>query len=111
MIRLLCEDTGYEVREVDCAGAALAFLAAEGLHVGVCFADLGGAAEMNPADFASELYREYPWIKVAISSSLAVDSSLPASTRVTASPWLPLEIIMQAESANDVRRRAKLASH
>jgi DNA-binding NtrC family response regulator len=107
----LFEGSNFQAREVDSCEAALRFLAREGLEVGVCFADLAGCPDGDCTNFAREVARDYPWVKIVISTSQVNASMLPANTKIVDHPWAPLDIIRHAEHASSEQRLARLASH
>jgi hypothetical protein len=108
---LLFENSEYQAREVDTCGAALQYLACNGLDVSVCFAELVGCPDGDCANFARDIAREYPWVRLVISTPEVSATAMPANTSIIEHPWAPLDVIIQAERASSAQRLAKLASH
>jgi CheY-like chemotaxis protein len=96
----LIEETDLDVVEEDSAEAALAYLKSNARSVALLFADIR-LRRMDGVELARIVERDWPWIRVLITSGNPGDrlGDLPRGARYVPKPWRALDVLIEAERA------------
>jgi CheY-like chemotaxis protein len=94
---VLLEESDMTVTQCESAEAALAVLQKIGGCVSILFTDVHLAGAMDGVELAQFAARRYPNIHVIVTSSLAVAKRLPDGVMFMPKPWLPLNVLREAE--------------
>ena len=97
----LLEETDLDVVEESSAEDALAYLREHAADVALLFADIR-LRKMDGVDLARIVKRDWPWIRVLVTSGNAGDrvSALPRDARFIPKPWRALDVLIEAEKVS-----------
>lgn len=96
LVSLIFEESEMNVIQCESAEAAAAVLEKAGQDLTVMFTDVELAGKMSGVELAELAKRRFPEIDVIITSGQGVDR-IPENTLFMPKPWLPLELLRQAE--------------
>jgi DNA-binding NtrC family response regulator len=96
LVSLIFEESEMNVIQCESAEAAAVVLDKAGQDLTVMFTDVELAGEMSGVELAELAKRRFPEIDVIITSGQGVDR-IPENTLFMPKPWLPLELLRQAE--------------
>jgi DNA-binding NtrC family response regulator len=94
---VLLEDSEMSARQCESAEAALLVLEKIGGCVSMIFTDVNLAGTMDGVELAHFAARRYPNIHVIVTSGLALAKRLPDGVLFMPKPWLPLNVLREAE--------------
>lgn len=96
----LIEETDLDVVEEDSAEGALAYLKRNAPQVALLFADIR-LHRMDGVELARIVKRDWPWIRVLVTSGDGGDRvrDLPGGATYMPKPWRALDVLMEAERA------------
>jgi CheY-like chemotaxis protein len=102
---VLVEELGFPVSGFATADAAIAFLEEHAAEVLVLFTDVILPGDLDGAGLAHRSRRNWPWIKVIVSSGRIEPGpgDLPEGVEFIAKPWLPLDVIRAITRPADER--------
>lgn len=96
LVSLIFEESEMNVIQCESAEAAAVVLEKAGRDLTVMFTGVELAGEMSGVELAELAKRRFPDIDVIITSGQGVDR-IPENTLFMPKPWLPLELLRQAE--------------
>lgn len=96
LVSLIFEESEMNVIQCESAEAAAVVLEKGGRDLTVMFTDVELAGKMSGVELAELAKRLFPDIDVIITSGQGVDR-IPENTLFMPKPWLPLELLRQAE--------------
>jgi DNA-binding NtrC family response regulator len=94
---VLLEDSEMGVIQCESAEGALRVLEKMGGCVSMLFTDVSLAGKIDGVELAHSATQRYPNINVIVTSGLALAKSLPEGALFMPKPWLPLELLREAE--------------
>jgi two-component system cell cycle response regulator CpdR len=97
MVVTLLEENGMDVIQCESAEAAWRVLEKIGGCVSMMFTDVNLAGRIDGVELAHFAARRYPTIHVLVTSGLAPAKSLPEGSVFMQKPWLPLDLLREAE--------------
>ncbi len=103
MICLLLEESDYAVIQCESAEAAELVLDKHGGSLALMITDVALAGRMSGVELARIATARNPGLDVIVTSRDALPESLPAGAKFWSKPWVPLDILREAELAQ-VRR-------
>ncbi|MBZ6075336.1 response regulator [Microvirga puerhi] len=97
----LLEETELDVVEAENAEVALAYLQKRGGEVAMIFADIRLPGEMDGVELAQFAARNWPTIRIVVTSGSNGDrlKTLPDCVTFIPKPWRGLDVLIQAEKA------------
>ncbi len=97
LVVVLLEESGMAV--IPCASAkeAVRTLGKTGVNVSMIFIDVSLAGQVESLKLVQFATQHYPNIHVIVTSGLALTKSLPEGTMFMPKPWIPLEVLREAE--------------
>jgi two-component system cell cycle response regulator CpdR len=101
MAALLEEESRMGVIQCQSAEEALRVLEKMGGDVSTIFADVNLAGKIDGVELAHFTTQCYPNIHVVVTSGLALTKSLPKGATFMPKPWLPLDVLREAERSQD----------
>jgi CheY-like chemotaxis protein len=100
----LLEETDLRVVEASSGEEALDYLRAHAGEVVFLFTDVRLPCLMSGVDVARNVQRNWPWIRVIVTSGASLDldelGQLPHEAKFMPKPWRALDVLMEAERAN-----------
>ena len=97
LVSLILEESDMHVIQCGSAEAAAVVLEKSGSDLTLMFtADL---ADMSGVELAKIAAQRYPHIDVIVTSSEDVDGDIPDKALFMPKPWLPLELLREAEQS------------
>ena len=97
LIALLLEESDMGVIQCESAEAALRVLERLGGCVSMLFTDVNLAGMLDGVDLAHFARKRFPGMNIVVTSGAAQTRALPADTTFMAKPWLPLDLLREAE--------------
>jgi DNA-binding NtrC family response regulator len=97
LVGVLLEGSKMEVIKCESAEGALYELAKMGGRVSMMFTDVNLAGKIDGIELAHFAAQCYPNIHVIVTSGNALTRSLPDRVTFMPKPWLPLDILREAE--------------
>ena len=101
LVVTLLEESEIGVIQCQSAEEALYVLEKLGADVSMMFTDVNLAGKIDGVDLAHFATRCYPKIRVIVTSGLALPKSLPEGAMFMPKPWLPLDVLREAERLQD----------
>ena len=98
---VLLEECEMGVIECENAERALRILAKMGDCVSMIFTDVELAGKIDGLELAYFARQCYPDIHVIVTSGRALAKSLPEGATFMAKPWLPLDVLREAQRSRD----------
>jgi len=96
LVAVLLEESEMEVVACDSAEAALTALDRYGSRVNMIFTDVNLAGMLTGVELAAIAKQRFPDLCVLVTSGKQAPP-LPAGTRFLAKPWMPLDVLREAE--------------
>ena len=98
-VATLLEEVGFETIETGSAEEALESLRENAPRVTLLFTVVKLRSEQDGVDLAKVVSREWPWIRILVTSGDAKAGlrDLPKSARFMPKPWRALEVLVEAE--------------
>ena len=97
LVRVLLEESKMEVIRCESAEGALCELEKMGERVSMMFTDVNLGGRIDGVELAHFTVWCYPNIHVIVTSGNALTKSLPDGVTFLPKPWLPLDILREAE--------------
>lgn len=99
LVAAILEEAGFETVEAADAEEALACLTKNGPRVTLLFTDVRLPNGRDGIDLARIVDRDYPWIRILVTSGAADPklSDLPDGATFMPKPWRALEVLVEAE--------------
>jgi CheY-like chemotaxis protein len=97
LVVVLLEESEMSVTQCESAEAALRILEKIGGCVSILFTDIHLAGAMDGVELAHFVAQRYPNIHVIVTSGLAPARRLPDGVMFMPKPWLPLNVLREAE--------------
>jgi two-component system, cell cycle response regulator CpdR len=97
MVAMLLEESEMGVIQCESAEEALRALEKIGGRVSMIFTDICLAGKIDGVELAHFAARCYPTIRVIVTSGLALTKGLPEGVMFMPKPWLPLDVLREAE--------------
>lgn len=94
---VLLKESEMGVIECESAEVALGVLEKMGECVSMMFADVNLAGKIDGVELAHFATQRYPNIHVIVTSGLALTKGLPEGAMFMPKPWLPLDVLREAE--------------
>jgi two-component system, cell cycle response regulator CpdR len=106
MICLLLEESDYDVIQCESAEAAELVLERNGGSLRLMMTDVNLAGHMNGVELAHIAKRRVPDLEVIVTSGRPLKEALPDGARFWPKPWVPLDVIREAEKMALAHRAA-----
>jgi two-component system cell cycle response regulator CpdR len=106
MICLLLEESDYDVIQCESAEAAELVLERNGGSLWLMMTDVSLAGHMNGIELAHIAKRRVPHLDVIVTSGRPLKEALPDGARFWPKPWVPLDVIREAEKMSLAHRAA-----
>jgi two-component system cell cycle response regulator CpdR len=97
MAATLLEESGMGVIECESAEAALRVLEKMGGCFSLMFTDINLSGRMDGVELAHLAHDRCPDLRVVVTSGLAPKTRLPDGATFMSKPWLPLDLLREAE--------------
>lgn len=97
LIAVLLEESGMSVVQCKSAEEAFRVLQQSGERIVMMFTDVALAGNIDGIDLSRFVRRWYPHIRILVTSGRAPTKSLPDGTMFMPKPWLPLDVLREAE--------------
>jgi two-component system cell cycle response regulator CpdR len=97
MICLLLEESDFEVIECESAEAAELVLERNGDSLSLMMTDVNLAGHMNGVELAHIAKKCNPELGVIVTSGMPLQQDLPDGAKFWSKPWVPLDVIREAE--------------
>jgi DNA-binding NtrC family response regulator len=97
MLVMLLEESEMGVIQCDSAEGALRVLEKMGRCLSMMFTDVNLAGKIDGVELARVATQCYPNIHVIVTSGLALTKNLPEGAMFMPKPWLPLDVLREAE--------------
>jgi CheY-like chemotaxis protein len=97
LVTVLLEESEMSVIQCDSAEGALRVLEKIGGHVLMIFTDVNLTGKIDGVELAHFATRCYPSIHVVVTSGLAMTKTLPDGVMFMRKPWIPLDLLREAE--------------
>jgi two-component system, cell cycle response regulator CpdR len=101
LVVVLLEESEMEVIQCQSAEAALWMLEWMDGRVSMIFTDVSLAGKIDGVELAHFATQSYPNIHVIVTSGLGVPKSLPEGALFMPKPWLPLDVLREAEHSRN----------
>ncbi len=109
MLRMLLEESDYEVLSCESGEIAELILGKNGESVAFLMTDVELAGQMSGVELAYVAKKYNPTLDVVVTSGRPLGEPLPDGAKFWAKPWSPLDILREAEIAqlSSTRRRRR----
>jgi two-component system, cell cycle response regulator CpdR len=97
LVAVLLEESELSVIQCKSAEQALRVLKKTGGRVTMMFTDVKLAGKIDGVELAHSATKRYPNIHVIVTSGLELTKSLPEGALFMPKPWLPLDVLREAE--------------
>ena len=97
LVSVIFEESDMHVIACVSAEAAAAVLEKVGDRLALMFADADLGGEMSGVDLAQIATEHFPHLDVIVTSGEDVEEDMPDNVVFMQKPWLPLELLRQAE--------------
>lgn len=101
MVATLLEECEMGVIQCDSAEVAMQVLARVGPMLSMLFTDVSLAGKVDGIELARVARRHYPQLRVIVASGYDVGHELPDQALFMPKPWLPLDLLREAERARN----------
>jgi CheY-like chemotaxis protein len=101
LVVTLLEESGMDVTECESAEAAWRVLEKIGGRVSMMVTDVNLAGTIDGIELAHFARQHYPEIRVIVTSGLAMTKSLPEGAIFMPKPWLPLDLLREADRSKN----------
>jgi len=99
VVAMLLEECEMGVIQCDSAETAIAVLDRVGPLLTMLFTDISLAGKIDGIELAQIARENYPQMHVVVVSGYALDRDLPERALFMPKPWLPLDLLREAERA------------
>jgi len=99
VVAMLLEECEMGVIQCDSAETAIAVLDRVGPMLTMLFTDISLAGKIDGVELARIARDSFPQLHVVVVSGYALNRELPDRARFMQKPWLPLELLREAERA------------
>lgn len=103
LVAALLGETELMLVEASSGEEALHYLRSHAGEVVFLFADARLPCLMSGVDLARNVRQNWPWIRIMVTSGASLHpdglTKLPPEVRVMPKPWLPLDVLLEAEKA------------
>lgn len=99
MVTMLLEECDMGVIQCDSGETAMAVLDRVGPMLSFMYADVSLAGKVDGIELAHFARETYPELHVIVASGYDVNDKLPDKTLFMPKPWLPLDLLREAERA------------
>ena len=93
----LLEESGMNVIQCESAERAMSVLEKVGRRIALMFTDVNLAGRMDGVQLAHFAKRRFAGLHVIVTSGLSLRESLPDGALFFPKPWLPLDVLREAE--------------
>lgn len=97
LVVMLLEENGMGVIQCESAEAALRVLEKMGGCFSLMFTDVNLSGRMDGIELAHFAHHRCPNLRVVVTSGLALKTELPDGATFMSKPWLPLDLLREAE--------------
>lgn len=97
MIGLLLEESDFDVIECESAEAAELVLQRDAAELALMMTDVNLAGDMTGVELAYIAKRRNPALGVIVTSGKPLQQKLPDGAKFWSKPWVPLDVIREAE--------------
>jgi DNA-binding NtrC family response regulator len=97
LLVVLLEESEMDIIHCESAEVALRLLEEMGGRVSVMFTEANLAGKVDGVELAHLASQRYSTIHVIVTSSLPLTKSLPEGATFMPKPWLPLDVLREAE--------------
>ena len=97
LMAVLLEESGMTVIQCKSAEEAFRVLQRTGERLAMMFTDVSLAGDIDGVDLARFARQWYPHVRVLVTSGLELTKRLPDGTMFMPKPWLPLDVLREAE--------------
>ena len=104
-VAALLEESEMDVVQCDTAEEALRALEKLGECVSLIFTNVKLNGKIDGVELAHFSTQRYPNIRVIVTSGFALTRRLPEGVKFMRKPWLPLDVLREAERSQHGRRR------
>ncbi|TGE00190.1 response regulator [Methylobacterium nonmethylotrophicum] len=95
----ILEETDLAVIACDSAADALAVMREHGSEVALLFTEMQLAGEMDGAALARTVERDWPDVRLVVTSRPGATQAVPDHAIYMPKPWRPLDVLVEAERA------------
>ena len=106
LISMLLEESDYDVFQCESGEDAELVLAKDGGALSLMMTDVNLAGPMDGVELAFIAKQRFPKLDVVVTSGRPLVQSLPDGTKFWSKPCAPLDILREAELAQEVARAA-----
>lgn len=99
MIAMLLEECEMGVIQCDSAEVAMQVLARVGPMLSMLYTDVSLAGKVDGIELARVAREHYPELRVIVASGYDIGKELPEEALFMPKPWLPLDLLREAERA------------
>jgi DNA-binding NtrC family response regulator len=104
MLSLLLEESHYDVIQCESGEAAELVLTNSGGALSLLITDVNLAGAMSGVELAFIAKQRHPKLDVVVTSGRPLAGSLPDGAKFWSKPWAPLDILREAEIAQEMQR-------
>jgi DNA-binding NtrC family response regulator len=104
MMCVLLEESEYNVIQCESAEAAELVLDKFSHSLALMITDVSLAGRMNGVELAYIATSRNPRLDVVVTSGRALPQPLPAGAKFWSKPWAPLDVLREAELAQEISR-------
>jgi CheY-like chemotaxis protein len=97
LVSMLLEESDMRVVQCESAEAALAVLDQIGSRLAMIFTDVELAGDMDGIEFAHQARERFPELRIIVTSGAPRVRRLPDGTTFMAKPWVPLDVLREAQ--------------
>ena len=97
LVVVLLEESEMGVIQCQSAEEALLVLEKMGESMSMMFTDVDLAGKIDGVELVHFATQQYPNIRVIVTSGIALTKSLPKGVTFMSKPWLPLDVLREAE--------------
>lgn len=101
VVAMLLEECDMGVIQCDSAEAAIQILERVGSMLTMMYTDVSLAGKVDGIELARMTREKYPNVHVIVASGYALDKDLPKHALFMQKPWLPLDLLREAERAQN----------
>ncbi len=104
LVTVLLEECDMDVVQCKSAEAALLILKRIGGRLGMLFTDVELAGTMDGIELAYQTKEQFPDMRIVVTSGAPRIRRLPDGTTFMAKPWVPLDVLREAQRVGAERR-------
>ncbi|WP_458759869.1 response regulator [Afipia sp. TerB] len=99
LVSVLLEESEMRVVQCESAEAALAVLDQIGPRLAMMFTDVELAGDIDGIELAHQARTRFPDLRIVVTSGAPRVRRLPDGTTFMAKPWVPLDVLREAQHA------------